>query len=210
MDQERAHRFRFVFLDAEGTLYVPKHGKMAWEFWTNPSPEAAVDFFELDVGVREALEILRRQADTLCVVSRNPEEILLALLDRFGIRSYFDAIMLNGDKGDHILEFLAKRGLSRRNALMVGDLPRLDLYPARRAGVEAILIDRFYNQGVDAERIKGIRELPTWLKIADLAEDVGSGRPYVASLDDFQTAAEIENERLVGARSTKSLIATSS
>jgi len=210
MDQERARRFKFVFLDAEGTLYVPKKGKMAWEFWTNPSPEAAVDFFELDIGAREALETLRRQVDTLCVVSRNPEDVLFALFDRFGIRNYFDAIMLNGDKGDHILEFLAKNGLSRRNALMVGDLPRLDLYPARRAGVEAILVDRFYNQGVDAERIKGIRELPTWLKIADLAEEAGSSRSYVSSLDDFQTAAELGNERLARPGHTKSLIATSS
>lgn len=209
MDQEKSHRFKHVFLDAEGTLYVPKKGKMAWEFWTNPSPEAALDFFELDVGVREALEALRRQVDTLCIVSRNPEDVLFTLLDRFGIRSYFDEVMLNGDKGAHILEFLYKRGLSRRDALMVGDLPRLDLYPARRAGVEAIIIDRFYNQGVDAERIKGVRELPAWLKIADLAEDEGSARPYVASLDDFQTADELAREPLSRPRPTKSLIAAS-
>jgi len=93
---------------------------------------------------------------------------------------------------------------------MVGDMPVLDLYPVRRIGVEAILVDRPYNSWAKAERIKGISELPTWLKIADLAEEMGQRRSHIASLDDFHTA-DVLRDMLPRVRSaqTKSLMAMS-
>lgn len=188
-DAQKIRKFKNVFLDAEGTLYVPKNGKSRWEFWANPSPEAAVEFFELDRGVKESLERLRSQVGTLCLVSKNPEDILVALLDKFGIRHLFDDIMLNGDKGKQIAHYLSKRGLRRDESIMVGDMPVLDLYPVRRLGIEAILVDRTYNTWARATRIRGISDLPSWLKIADLAEEMGCHRAYTASLDDFDPAS---------------------
>jgi phosphoglycolate phosphatase-like HAD superfamily hydrolase len=184
-DAQKIRKFKHVFLDAEGTLYVPKNGKSRWEFWANPSPEAAVEFFELDRGVKESLEQLRSQVDTLCLVSKNPEDILRALLDKFGIRHLFDDIMLNGDKGKQIAQYLSRRGLRRDESVMVGDMPVLDLYPVRRLGIESILVDRIYNSWAKAVRIRGVSDLPCWLKIADLAEEMGQHRAYTASLDDF-------------------------
>jgi phosphoglycolate phosphatase-like HAD superfamily hydrolase len=188
-DAQKVRKFRHLFLDAEGTLYIPRNGKSRWEFWANPSPEAAVEFFELDRGVKETLEQLRSQVDTLCLVSRNPEDILGALLDRFGIRHLFDDIMLNGDKGKQIAHYLSKRGLRRDESVMVGDMPVLDLYPVRRLGIEAILVDRVYNSWAKATRIRGVSDLPCWLKIADLAEEMGLHRAYTSSLDDFDAAS---------------------
>lgn len=177
-----------MFLDAEGTLYVPRNGRSRWAFWARPSPEEAVEFFELDRGVVEALKKLRSEADTLSVVSLNTEPVLNALLDHFGIRSYFDSIMVNGDKGKRIERFLEERGLSKDEALMVGDTPSLDLYPVLRAGVDAILIDRDYNRNARAERIRGIYELPSWLRLADIAEEIARTRTRIATLDEFVEA----------------------
>jgi FMN phosphatase YigB (HAD superfamily) len=209
-DAQKVRRFRHVFLDAEGTLYVPKNGKSRWEFWANPTPEAAVEFFELDKGVKEALEELRECVDTLCIVSKNPADILDALLIKFGIRHLFDEIMLNGNKGKLIAGYLYRNGFRREDSVMVGDMPTLDLLPVRKMGIEAVLVDRSYNTWAKTERIKGVSELPSWLKIADLAEQIGQERPYVASLDDFQTADSFRDMllRTRGLR-TKSLIESS-
>ena len=187
-DAQEVRRFKHVFLDAEGTLYVPRNGKSRWEFWANPTPEAAVEFFELDKGVKEALEELRERVDSLCIVSKNPADILDALLVKFGIRHLFDEIMLNENKGRLIANYLYRKGFRREDSVMVGDMPALDLFPVQKMGIEAVLVDRTYNGWVKAERIKGVSELPSWLKIADLAERMVQERPYVASLDDFQTA----------------------
>jgi phosphoglycolate phosphatase-like HAD superfamily hydrolase len=209
MDGQKPRKFRHLFLDAEGTLYVPKNAKPHWEFWADPSPDAAVEFYELDKGVLETLEALRGQMDSICLVSHNPEPILSALLEKFNIRHFFDEIMLNGDKGKQIAEYLIRHGYRRENALMVGDTPKIDLYPVRRFGVESILVDRSYNFWADAERIKGLAELQVWLKIAEIAEDIGSSRPYIASLDDFVTAHELASRASSRAGHTKSLIGVS-
>lgn len=196
-DARKSRRFKHVFLDAEGTIYVPHRGRSTWEFWADPSPEHAKDFFRLDEGVAEALDSLRGRVDSLCVVSKNSKPVLDALLSDFGIREYFDEVILNGDKGREISKYLSERGYDHRDAVMVGDTPALDLYPVRKAGIEAILVDRPYNRGVDAERIKGVRELPFWLRIADLAGK--SEGPRNTTLDDFIGPAPKDTKRLISA-----------
>ncbi len=184
-DAQRQHKFKHIFLDAEGTLYVPKGGRSRWVFWADPTPEAALEFFELDDGVYEALIQIRREADTLCLVSRNAEDILNVLLNKFGIADLFDKIMLNGDKGKQIERYLHQNGLKKEESLMVGDMPSLDLYPVKRAGIEAVLVDRHYNSWAKAERIKGLKDLPSWLKIADIVEEMERNRSRIATLDEF-------------------------
>lgn len=195
-DEREGQRFRHVFLDAEGTIYVPHRGRSAWEFWADPSPERARDFFRLDEGVAEALGSLRGEVDSLCIVSKNSRPVLDALLDDFGIRGFFDEVMLNGDKGKEIARYLRERGYDRRDALMVGDTPSLDLFPVRKAGIEAVLVDRPYNRWAAAERIKGVRDLPSWLRAAALAEKVG---PRNSTLDEFMAPAPKETKRLISA-----------
>ncbi len=209
MDETRmSHKFKHVFLDAEGTLYVPKHGRSRWEFWADPSPERAVEFFELDEGVYDALVKIRMRVETLCLVSLNHSDVLEALLDEFGIRHLFDAVLLNGDKGQRIADYLDRRGFSRNEAVMVGDMPGLDLYPVRAVGIESILVNRGYNRTARAERISGVAELPAWLRVADLAEGFVVQRFKVATLDDFFGRAGIPDHRSPGpALPTKSLIA---
>lgn len=209
-DALREKKYRYLFIDAEGTLYVPRNGRSRWEFWSAPSPEWAVDFFELDHGVVEALRKLREISETICLVSRNTKPILTALLEKFGIRDYFDAILINGDKGKRIEEYLEQHGLDKAHALMVGDMPVLDIFPLRRVGIDAILIDRDYNQGVKAERIAGLRELPDWLRIADIVEEIGHTRVFNATLDHFASASNSHSPSRNDLIRTKSLIAVPS
>jgi|GEM_PF-1467040 len=184
-------KFKHVFLDAEGTIYVPRKGHTQYEFWAgDATPEKALEIFELDAGAAEAIRELRKHAETLCVVSLNPAPVLEALLQQFGIRDAFDEVMLNGNKGHLIRDFLRKHNFRTDQAIMVGDMPKIDLWPVRKAGIECVLVDRYYNQGVSAERIRGISELPSWLRIADLAEEI-SPPPRVKPLDEFVTAYEL-------------------
>lgn len=199
----RVRRFKHVFLDAEGTLYVPKNGQSRWAFWYRPSPKEAVEFFELDRGVVETLTKLRSEVDTLCVVSLNSEPVLDAILDTFDIRRFFDEVMVNGDKGKRISRYLEERGLDRTEAVMVGDTPVLDLYPVQKAGIHSVLVDRDYNRWAKAERIKGVWELPAWLRMADIAEDMNRKRVRIARLDEFISTTH--DQSAVG---TKRLIAT--
>lgn len=201
-DGSRSRRFKHIFLDAEGTLYVPRNGRSRWAFWARPSPEEAVGFFELDSGVKEALEAIRSEADSLCIVSLNTEPVLNAILDHFDIRCYFDSVMVNGDKGKRIERYLEERGLSKEDAVMVGDTPSLDLYPVLRAGIHAILVDRDYNRTAKAERIKGVRELPSWLRLADIAEDMIRSRARNATLDEYlqcQPEGRLDTKSLISA-----------
>jgi phosphoglycolate phosphatase-like HAD superfamily hydrolase len=206
-DAIRPRKFKHLFLDAEGTLYVPKGGRSRWVFWADPTPEAALEFFELDTGVYEALHQLRGQVDTLCLVSRNTEDILGALLEKFGIRGFFDEIMLNGDKGRQIERYLCRNGFKKEESLMVGDMPGLDLFPVKRAGIEAVLVDRVYNSWAKAERIKGLSDLPSWLKIADLVDDMERNRSRNATLDEFAIPVASTGTICSNRSATKRLIA---
>lgn len=199
MEEEapRGRRFRHVFLDAEGTLYVPRKGRSSWEFWDDPSPQKAKDFFTLDEGVVDALRSIRGRVDGLCIASKNTRPILEALLAEFGIRHYFDKVLLSGDKGRQIAAFLDARGHDRSSAVMIGDTPVLDLFPVRKEGIEAILVDRPYNRWADAERIKGLRELPSWLRIADIAD--ARVRERNSTLDDFVEPCQKGTKRLISA-----------
>jgi len=202
-DGNEDRRYKHIFLDAEGTLYVPKHGRSRWDFWVNPSPDEAIGFFELDEGVIETLKKLREEAETLCLVSRNSEQILGALLDEFKIREYFDRVLLNGDKGKQIEAYLTEKGLRKESAVMVGDMPSLDLYPVWRAGIDALLVDRPYNRQVRAERIRSISELPSWLRIADLAERLERDSVRNTTLDEFLVetpCSKDDTKRLIAAQ----------
>lgn len=198
MRTQGLRKFRHVFLDAEGTLYIPKGKRLLWEFWANPSPEAALDFFELDRGVAEALKELRGRVDTLCLVSRNTWPILSAILRKYGIEDCFDAVLLNGDKGKEIGRYLARQGLRKEDSVMVGDMPDLDLFPVLRAGIESILVDRWYNRSVRAERITGIGELPAWLRLADIVEEMKTDRARNTRLDEFDANVAVQRAHSAG------------
>jgi hypothetical protein len=97
--------------------------------------------------------------------------------------------------------------LKKEESLMVGDMPSLDLYPVKRAGIEAVLVDRQYNRWAKAERIKGLSDLPSWLKIADIVDDMERNRCRNATLDEFAVHVASTGTACGDRSATKRLIA---
>ena len=152
---------RYIFFDAEGTLYIPQPRKTTREFWEygERTIERAKGFFTLDDGVRDSLEELKTRGYNLYVLSRHKKTLLEDMLRHFNIRHLFDDILVNGDKGVRIRECLSEIMANTEEALMIGDIPSLDVDPVNRVGVRCLLIDRKYNQASSCERISGIKEL---------------------------------------------------
>lgn len=133
---------RIVFFDAEGTLYVPKKGKTFDDFWEGGEHtlERALENFELNDGVIETLNELLTKGHKLVVISLHREDLLPDLLVQLGIREYFANVLVNGDKGEKMVEYLNKRGMPKEDALIVGDKYHIDIEPAQRVGIRGLLL----------------------------------------------------------------------
>lgn len=135
---------RVVFFDAEGTLYVPRKGKSYSSFWEDGehSLERAVEHFKLNDGVLETLERMKKMGFTMVVVSTHKPELLPSLLEHFGVKEYFSDIIINGDKGTRMIEFLKEKGIPKNFAVAVGNNRTIDIEPAERVGIKGYLLAR--------------------------------------------------------------------
>jgi putative hydrolase of the HAD superfamily len=111
--------------------------------------------------VREVLDALRARGVKLLVVS-NWDSTLPALLDRLGLTSYFDGVIVSALVGSskparEIFETaLLAAGVAPHEALHIGDSPSEDYDGARNAGLPALLLDR---AGVASDGYEAIRSL---------------------------------------------------
>jgi FMN phosphatase YigB (HAD superfamily) len=133
---------RIVFFDAEGTLYVPKKGRTFDDFWEggDHTLERALENFELNQGVEETLRELLKKGHELVVVSVHKPDLLPDLLRGLGIRKCFADILVNGDKGELMEEYLARKDVPKENAIIIGDIHRIDIEPAERVGIKGLLL----------------------------------------------------------------------
>lgn len=156
-------RERFtVFLDAEGTLYVPRAGRNSEDFWERGEPTLprAVETFRLDPDASEVLLALRREGTQVVVASRHQPDLLRSMLIHFGIWHFFEDVLVGNDKAGMVTAYLDERDLPRREALMVGDTPLMDVHPFLDAGIDAVLLERAPGTDRDGlERIDGLKGL---------------------------------------------------
>jgi putative hydrolase of the HAD superfamily len=116
--------------------------------------------------VPPVLERLHEAGLTLGVVS-NFEEWLERLLERLGVRSFFDVRVISGVEGlekpdPRIFELAMERaGVDAAASVYVGDNPEFDVDPALALGMFPVLIDRRdrYPEATVA-RIASLDELP--------------------------------------------------
>jgi HAD superfamily hydrolase (TIGR01509 family) len=104
------------------------------------------------------------------VVVSNANGTLHAHFDRLGLSAYFDAVFDSHvervEKPDpRFFEIALQRSGSRRETTVhVGDFYEIDVVGARRAGLDAILLDPAgVNQDRDCTRVKSLDELATRL-----------------------------------------------
>lgn len=148
-----------VFFDAEGTLWVPRAGRTLDDFWADPTPANAQRTLRVTPGIRTLLTRLGRRGKRLVVLSRHNETLLPRLLETFRLAHHFEAVLINGDKGERAALWLQAHGLPTASALMVGDRADLDVVPLERKGIQAVLLDRPYNRDSGAARVNDPREL---------------------------------------------------
>lgn len=122
--------------------------------------------YALFEDVPPVLDRLRDAGLTLGVVS-NFEEWLERLLERLGVREYFEVRVISGVEGlekpdPRIFELAMERaGVDAADSVYVGDNPEFDVDPALALGMFPVLIDRRdrYPEATVA-RIASLDELP--------------------------------------------------
>ncbi len=116
----------------------------------------------------EALEMLKSKGIKIAIVSNTPKLSVDGILEKFGMDGLFDAVCFSYETGflktdtemfDVVLE---KLGVSKEDAIMVGDSMETDIVGAEKAGVMPVLIDRKDSRGY-TKKIKSLTEIEKFL-----------------------------------------------
>lgn len=120
-------------------------------------------------GTASALDRIAEAGYRLGVVS-NADGRVEGLMKSVGLRRHFEFVLDSGsvgvEKPDPAIFRMAvdRLGLDPGECLYVGDLFPVDVVGARRAGLEALLVDPFGRMEGDVDRISSVRDLPEYLQ----------------------------------------------
>lgn len=137
--------------------------------WFRPYAELLVP----EEGAGEALSRLREMGRRLAIVSNVPLPgfFYLRVLERFGLRQYFDSLHFSYDSGTRkpspalLREALAALEATPEMALMVGDRRAADVAAGKAAGVQTVWIESAFSDGPGADfTIGSLSELPALLE----------------------------------------------
>lgn len=110
-------------------------------------------------GVIDGLRAMQAQSLRLAVVTNKPEQFTLPLLERTGLRDYFDAVV-SGDtcarkKPDPMpmAHACALLDVAPAAALAIGDSGN-DSHSARAAGLRVLIVPYGYNEGHDVRTLE--------------------------------------------------------
>ena len=154
---------RIIFFDGDGTLWYPKktkYSKPPWSVYNDARTRRnPLKHQMLMPNVLKTLRYLKARGIKMAIISTQPDrckkdrrERLLKKLRYFGILEFFDYIEPSkvvskrdkpDSKGKQMISVLRRARLPKSSALMVGDLYGHDYLPARKAGIDAVLIDGF-------------------------------------------------------------------
>jgi len=175
---------KLVFLDGDGTIWYPSSTKRTqkphWVYTDASTKDDYLKHLELTPGVREALTELTRRGLIFVLVSASPypaavaDEEMREKLEFFDLLSLFRAYRSSpGDrpegKGELMLEIIKSLGLTKDDALMVGDSYFYDYLAAKNVGIDAFFIE---NGSAKMPKevpkdLKSIKEVSDLLEILD-------------------------------------------
>jgi len=137
---------------------------------------------EPEAGAADALRTLRARGLKLGVVS-NSDGRVADFLAGAGFAPFLDVIVDSAvvgiEKPDPAIFHIAcdRLGVPPAACLYVGDVYELDVLGARRAGLEAVLVDPLgRHAALECPRIASVRELPGWLAARAAAVTPAGGR----------------------------------
>ncbi len=93
-------------------------------------------------GIRDLLDTLKKEGCTLYVATSKPEEMSVAILERFGLAPYFDRICgastdTSRSTKDAVIAYLLEQSGAKEDMVMVGDT-KYDVLGAKAHGIPAI------------------------------------------------------------------------
>ena len=166
-DADRGSMHFRVMLERAGVPADAPIQQVLEELWAYHSEHNLWEYVPSDV--RPALERLAETGIALAIGS-NANGIIHRVFERAGLRRYFSVIcdsQVEGvEKPDRrFFEILVARAGGRpETTLHVGDLYHVDVLGARRAGLQALLLDPHdLYAGFDVQRVKSLDQLVTVL-----------------------------------------------
>jgi len=149
---------KIIFFDGDGTLWYPKKTKYKEHpVWIYRDPVTAKDPDKHSILIPTVLTTLKRLKKVgmiLVVLSTHPHppkeasSLIKRKIKHFQLDELFDEVHAtreyHGSKGDFMLKILLERGIPKSKALMVGDTYDWDYMPARKVGIDALLIENEY------------------------------------------------------------------
>jgi len=148
---------KIIFFDGDGTLWFPKKTKHTikphWVY-KDSSIKNPLEHLVLVPGALKTLQELQKRKILCVVLSTHPtslanaQKVLEKKVSYFKLQKYFIEIYATEEylesKGEHISSILSKYKMPKASALMVGDNYSWDYKPAKKVGVEAVLIESDY------------------------------------------------------------------
>ncbi|MEM4247609.1 MAG: HAD family hydrolase, partial [Candidatus Woesearchaeota archaeon] len=116
----------------------------------------------------QALEMLKSRGIKIAIVSNTPKLSVDGMLEKFGFDRLFDAVCFSYETGllktdaEMFDVALGKLGVTKDEAIMVGDSLETDIAGAEHAGVMAVLIDRKGTREYK-NKIKSLTEIEKFL-----------------------------------------------
>lgn len=149
---------KIIFFDGDGTLWYPtktkRQEKPHWVYKTDGTPDDHCNQLMLIPTVLPTLKKLKKLGVITVLLSTHPhppkeaKALIHHKVRYFELNDFFDEIYatreFHSSKGEFITKILKKRGIAKKDALMVGDNYHWDYKPARDTGIDALLIESEY------------------------------------------------------------------
>ncbi len=151
---------KIIFFDGDGTLWYPKatkHRKAPhWVYQNRETAKNPNKHLVLIPTVLSTLRKLNAMGTILVLLSTHPhsakeaDRLIKEKVKYFQLEDLFTEVHAtrehHGSKGQFILNILKRRGIPKKQALMIGDQYNWDYKPAKENGIDALLIESKYRR----------------------------------------------------------------
>lgn len=172
-----------IFFDADGTLWSSVSGlhpdivrnKVLDIYLVTGDLEKVMAYvdeeLQLDPKLIPILKSLKGHGVKVGVISNHIQECLVAIMEHFGIRGYFDVIVTSSlvqakkEELTPIKYAMFQLEVNNKDVIVVGDSYERDILPSKGLGIDAYLLRTDYNLNKKSNYIFSLAEVPAILGI---------------------------------------------